>query len=246
MSKTVEQQNPPADFTFTVNVVGGNKEVVKMFETAGYPVSNTNFDAIVFTGGPDVHPLLYGQKLNPTTVCSIQRDLEDSQAYHKLNRIDFPKIGICRGAQFLCVKNGGSLWQNVNGHNVGPHFVDVEPYSIKQRVTSTHHQMMIPRDDMWIIGYATESTWKERDTVEGRHKVDPDTEMYQDPEIVFDYDTNSLMFQPHPEFDDKTAELFFRILHDMYAKEIYNRKLRLNEIKKAAEGSSFMKPGCDV
>lgn len=230
IAQVKQQEKAPSDFRFPVHVVG-NAEVAEMFRRNGYPVVERNFNMIVFTGGADVHPFLYGQKLNPTTNANVNRDLIDLKAFYALNQYEFPKVGICRGAQFLCIKSGGTLWQNVNGHNTGSHEVISDAYGIKSRMTSTHHQMLIPSPEDWVIAYAKEATFKEGESPD--HRYIPKTgDQDEDVEVAFSYNTNSLMFQPHPETDKTTEEFFFQLIRDMYHDEIWMKKRRAEEWRK--------------
>jgi hypothetical protein len=71
-------------------------------------------DLVVFAGGADVNPALYNERAMACTTFSQSRDQEEVRVYHTARRLGLPMFGICRGAQFLHVMNGGQLWQNVN------------------------------------------------------------------------------------------------------------------------------------
>lgn len=107
-------------------------------------------DVVIFPGGPDLPPSMYNEKPHPKTNLShthYQRfeDVFKQAANHDNCRM----VGICGGAQFLCVKAGGRLVQHVenhrgvSGHAVHGVYGDAD-------VTSAHHQMMRP--------YGTEHT----------------------------------------------------------------------------------------
>lgn len=73
-----------------------------------------NLDGIVFTGGQDVHPILYNenphQKLE--TVSPV-RDMSDLLWIHLALKKELPILGICRGEQFINVMYQGSLYQDL-------------------------------------------------------------------------------------------------------------------------------------
>lgn len=220
------QNSMPMD-KYRIFVVGGNQQVKDMFISEGHTIVDNlskPFDIAVFTGGSDVLPILYGQRLHPKTNFSVQRDLEDSEVFHGLP-IDKPKIGICRGAQFLCVKSGGSLWQNVDGHT-SYHDIEMFDGTVIKNVASTHHQMMIPPKDSWTIWTAIESTTRESVANDGSLvKYEPDWEKDPDPEVVFLYGTNSLCVQPHPEYNkDPFRKEFFRLVYEYFDKDVYPQK----------------------
>jgi gamma-glutamyl-gamma-aminobutyrate hydrolase PuuD len=101
-------------------------------------------DIVLFTGGEDVDPSLYGCEKHPTTYSNIQRDLEEKAIFEQVKPHQLC-LGICRGSQFLCVMNGGLLVQNVRGHaTFGTHQIGT-PYDFQTyEITSTHHQMQYP------------------------------------------------------------------------------------------------------
>src|ERR1019366_1982428 len=72
---------------------------------------------IVFTGGHDVWPELYNENVCWNTYHSVERDLYEGRMFEQAQEYDIPCVGICRGAQFLCVKAGGKLIQHSTGHS---------------------------------------------------------------------------------------------------------------------------------
>ncbi len=74
-------------------------------------------DGVVLSGGPDIHPCLYGQEEHPElgpTDLGLDR-FELGFVRRALER-DLPLLGICRGAELLNVARGGTLIQHVEGH----------------------------------------------------------------------------------------------------------------------------------
>jgi gamma-glutamyl-gamma-aminobutyrate hydrolase PuuD len=187
---------------FKVYVVGGGYQYLQMFLRQGYDGAKglDDCDIVCFTGGEDVHPSLYGEVLLPRTYSNITRDKREVAIYHRCVEAGIPMVGICRGAQFLNVMNGGKLWQDVNNHGIyGTHPAQDYMYNKTVDVTSTHHQMMIPNvDEALVLMTASMSTmkWSEQ----GRINL-PNNEN-DDVEAVWYEDTKSLCFQPHPEMDE--------------------------------------------
>jgi putative glutamine amidotransferase len=70
-------------------------------------------DHLVLSGGDDVHPRLYGQPITHALDLDLNRDRYErrllSRAIHRGLGVD----GICRGAQLLNVKLGGTLFQDL-------------------------------------------------------------------------------------------------------------------------------------
>lgn len=203
-----------------VFIVGGNQQYHRMFEMYGFEVTDSyqEADLVVFTGGADVSPNLYGEHKHPRTHSDIIRDANERELYAYIT--DKPKAGICRGGQFLNVMNGGKMYQDVDRHGiVGTHLaIDVRTGKEVQ-VSSTHHQMMRPSDTGEVLTIAGRSTYKEH-MVDGEvNRVDGLEE--NDVEVVLYPETKSLCFQPHPEFVAHSeeyrecADYFFECLEEI-------------------------------
>ena len=107
-------------------------------------VDVTGYDLVVFTGGEDVTPYLYGEEAHPSTGYSQMRDHVEEKMYRDCVEHGIAMTGICRGSQFLTVMNGGKLVQDIDGHGIyGTHPITAFGYGAVS-VTSTHHQMMYP------------------------------------------------------------------------------------------------------
>lgn len=185
-------------------------------------------DIVLFTGGPDIDPQLYGQTAIPETRFQVDRDKIDLEAWSRApdNAV---KVGICRGAQFLNVMNGGQLWQDVSGHR-RPHDIYDLVNNRKLMATSTHHQMMIPSEDAEIIAVAYEAGAKKTDKVHWLRTANTSVndKRFADCEVCWYPETLSFCFQPHPEHIGATKELkdyFFQRL--WYA-------VRYSELKQGA------------
>lgn len=105
---------------------------------------------VLFSGGADVNPALYGQAKD--ALCGPVEDHRD-EAELLLFRLamerNLPILGICRGNQLLNVALGGTLLQHVPGHAGTVHSVSVEKDSLLYpitgdlcRVNSSHHQVI--------------------------------------------------------------------------------------------------------
>lgn len=122
----------------------------------GSPVLAADIDGILFAGGEDVNPALYGEKPDPTVAINGPRDdSEMAQAESALEQ-GIPILGICRGSQLLNVRLGGSLVQDIPSqvpgalpHQAGNlHQITLTPGTqlaetvglTTMRVNSYHHQ----------------------------------------------------------------------------------------------------------
>jgi gamma-glutamyl-gamma-aminobutyrate hydrolase PuuD len=191
-------------------VIGGGLDYIRLMFQLGCDgaIGLDDADFVLFTGGADVNPEMYGEIPMAKTNFDRLRDNKEHLIYQGALDRKLPMVGICRGGQFLNVENGGKMWQHVTNHT-GNHaaFVEVPPFNDngKRRiiaVTSTHHQMMIPTDEAVVLLTANVCLEKNSPafTQLGKKQDSPDVE------VVFYPDTNCLCFQPHPEFRTAPAE----------------------------------------
>jgi gamma-glutamyl-gamma-aminobutyrate hydrolase PuuD len=113
----------------------------------------TDAELVLFTGGEDISPELYGE-VNLTSYTDAQRDLIEVGIYLKCIRWGVPMAGICRGSQFLRGVHGGKLYQHIEHHGIGGvHSASFAPcvYDLAIEnspepimITSTHHQAAVP------------------------------------------------------------------------------------------------------
>lgn len=73
---------------------------------------------IVFEGGADIDPALYGAKHTHTHWVSPSRDAWEKTCYDRAMEVGIPFIGLCRGHQLVAALNGGTLYQDI-GKEVG-------------------------------------------------------------------------------------------------------------------------------
>lgn len=204
--------------TFSVVGTASNHAVEHMMMYAGYSkVSEDLAKVIIFTGGVDVAPRLYKSAKNPETFSNNARDMADIIAWTRAaKKSDILKVGLCRGAQFLCVMNGGELWQDTDGHrgNIHPvNYLDEHGATVSTCVNSTHHQMMKPGGGIGVPGGCERWGWTYQATyrdeaISGKKKANYLLEG-PDNEILYYSASKSLCFQPHPEYSHtETRKLF--------------------------------------
>lgn len=71
-------------------------------------------DGVVFTGGDDINPALYGEEvLDVCEAIDNKRDTSDMALMKAAIEMDVPVLAICRGMQMLNVVQGGSLYQDL-------------------------------------------------------------------------------------------------------------------------------------
>lgn len=156
-------------------------------------------DFVLFTGGIDVNPALYGEERHTMTdVGQTARDDSDIDMYLFCLQKGIPMIGICRGAQFLHVMQpGGKLFQHVDNHNGNHNIMDLVENKMVQTVSSVHHQMVQAnvKNGMRILATAAKSMcrWKNKKDMEKGPNADIEAFFYRD--------TMVLGVQGHPEYE---------------------------------------------
>jgi putative glutamine amidotransferase len=166
----------PFRYVERVEAAGGRAVVLPPTAAADDAVLD-RVDAVVFAGGSDLDPQLYGEQAHPqTTGLRPERDAAELPLMRSALDRDLPLLGICRGMQLLSVVCGGSLEQHLpdvvghDGHRPSPgvyglHDVHLEPGSAVHgilgdhvSVPSYHHQGLDSPGSLRVTGYADDKT----------------------------------------------------------------------------------------
>ena len=188
-----------------------NKQLVNTIQEA---------DIVLFTGGADVDPSIYGKKAIEATWPSLRRDIYEKEFYEAM-RPDQLAIGICRGLQLFCALNGGNLVQDTTNHAGPDHTVKILETGDIFMVSSLHHQMVYPFDmpnsDYTILGISEHN----RSSYYAGDGIDPDViKNFGEPEIVLFHKEGkpvSFGIQGHPEMMSPNS-LFVQYENEMIEK----------------------------
>jgi gamma-glutamyl-gamma-aminobutyrate hydrolase PuuD len=148
----------PADYVRAVERAGGRPVLVPPSHDAIDETLDA-VDGLIFSGGSDLDPDLYGQEPHPETFgVAEERDRAELELLEAALARDLPVLAICRGSQVLNVAQGGDLVQHLpdvvgdekHKHTPGTfadHDVTIEPGTRLARllgehapVKSHHHQ----------------------------------------------------------------------------------------------------------
>jgi gamma-glutamyl-gamma-aminobutyrate hydrolase PuuD len=148
----------PQDYVNAIEKAGGRPLLVPPSDD-GIGETLDALDGVIFSGGSDLDPEMYGQEAHPETYGIVeQRDRAELALLEAALARDMPVLAICRGSQILNVALGGDLVQHLpdvvgdekHKHTPGEyadHEVDVHPETrlgalLGERapVKSHHHQ----------------------------------------------------------------------------------------------------------
>lgn len=174
-------------------------------------------DLILFTGGEDVSPDYYGQNQGKHTNINRERDERESRAWNLPYHI--PRLGICRGMQFINVKVGGLLVQHVENHNKEHDifFPSKNRYedSLVLPITSSHHQMVYPftmkKNNYDILAYS--NYFKSTIYLDGDNEqmlLDP---KFVETEVISYPNHNAFGIQGHPEWMDLNSNTVSHLIY---------------------------------
>ena len=103
----------PADYVRAVERAGGRALLVPPSDD-GVDETLEALDGLIFSGGSDLDPELYGQEAHAETSGVVRnRDTAELALLEAALERDMPVLAICRGSQVLNVARGGDLVQHL-------------------------------------------------------------------------------------------------------------------------------------
>jgi gamma-glutamyl-gamma-aminobutyrate hydrolase PuuD len=177
------------------------------------------YKLVMFTGGEDVSPELYGET-SPLGMCFTNRlrDKREAAIFAVALKHGIKMTGICRGTQFINVMSGGRMMHDIKGHGTGhnTHRMETSKGEVID-VNSFHHQMIIPPEDGYVIGWA-------KDRLSDRYIGDKDQPVEwngPETEIVLIPRTLCCGVQWHPEWMLKNEDgyIYYNNLVERFMKK---------------------------
>lgn len=100
-------------------------------------------DGLIFTGGEDISPLLYGENpISQIGAVSFVRDKFEMCLFKSAREHHLPIMGICRGMQLINVALGGTLYQDINKQIEG----SLGHRSFNKNLEQPHHKVSLTKD----------------------------------------------------------------------------------------------------
>jgi len=170
-------------------------------------------DLVMFTGGADVDPRLYGGVHTDISFITPDRDRVEEVVFNLCLKHGIKMTGICRGFQFLNVMCGGKMYQHINHHGGVSHNVLFPATGQEAMVTSTHHQLVMPPKN------AVPVAWSEPNLSD--IYIGPDTTSIKGPAhetesaIYPEYNTFGVQFHPEMMGEGMPGRMYYeRVLSD--------------------------------
>ena len=192
-----------------------------------FKLNSEQFSLIVFTGGSDVSPDLYGDT-SPDGVCRSdpERDKMEAALFNfARHRVNIKMVGICRGMQFLNVMSGGKLIHDLKGHGGLNHNVLARDAEEPFIVNSWHHQMCVPHKETHILAWS-------KTNLSDRYIGNKDEPIdYKGPEVeaiyIPQYQAIGVQWHPEtikPDSGDKSRSWFKFLIKDIISKNVHEFK----------------------
>lgn len=117
-----ERTGVNAAYLRSVLAAGGVPVILSPLLGAAYAARALDgVEALLFTGGEDIHPAWYGAEPSPHLhPPSRERDLFELALFAAARQREQPILGICRGVQLINVALGGTLYQDLPTERPGP------------------------------------------------------------------------------------------------------------------------------
>jgi len=111
------------NYTRSVRLAGGIPILLPFdLEPEEAAASVENLDGILFSGGPDIAPVSYGQQpLSAVKMFCSKYDRAELAVFAAAQARRLPVFGICRGSQLVNIALGGSLVQDIATQRKGAH-----------------------------------------------------------------------------------------------------------------------------
>ena len=174
-----------------IEAAGGIPVVLPITDKSGVRALIPHLNGILFSGGIDVAPWLYGEEPLPGIGSwDIARDEWEIELCNRAWSAKLPMLGICRGCQLMNVARGGTLIQDIQHtvpkallhsssvpHDEFCHHIEIDKKSVlftlfsteKLLVNSFHHQAIAePAEDFKVTARSQDGIIEGLEAKDGR------------------------------------------------------------------------------
>ena len=93
-----------------IYLVQGWVDYINWIENAKLVKTIEEADLVLFEGGEDVSPYLYGDVTHPSTHTSKERDMYEVKIFRKAQELGKKCLGVCRGLKMWSSLNKVNSW----------------------------------------------------------------------------------------------------------------------------------------
>jgi putative glutamine amidotransferase len=205
------------------------KDFYPQLETIKSSSQVENFDLVIFSGGSDINPEIYGERNTYSGAIDKKRDGIETEMFHYATGLGKQILGVCRGHQLINVLLGGNLYQDIflctgkaHIHSGALTFSDGSVLGkFFSKVNSMHHQAIRSLGNI----FPTSSVGNIIESLESRDK-------------------KIITTQFHPEFMGESSRLFFNYLLELTRNNMSEsaKEIKKRIIKKSPETTAFDSP----
>lgn len=103
-----------------------------------------HLDGLIFTGGQDVSPLVFGEDPLPELQdVYLARDQWEIALFHAAQNYQVPILAVCRGLQLVNSILGGSVYQDYKYYPKSPDQPPVQHVQVHSHMTDPHHSVTL-------------------------------------------------------------------------------------------------------
>ena len=131
-------------------------------------------DGIIFTGGPDVRPSLFGEDIIPSCgAINDERDAFEIKLYKMAMAADKSILGVCRGVQVMNIAEGGNIYQDIysqSGTMLAHHTLDGKRafHSVSVTSEAAFDKIKLSKNEFTVNSYHHQSV---KDLAEGYEAI---------------------------------------------------------------------------
>lgn len=151
---TLHRSDMPNDYVKAILAAGGLPVIFPLCgDEPAWKEMIDMVDGVVFTGGGDIDPALFGEELHPATNEIIpQRDRQEIWMVHYVKSTGKPYLGICRGIQVIACAEGGTLYQDIKDQF--PTTIDHAQFNTRADIA--HHVSIAPDSILHAVSGTTD------------------------------------------------------------------------------------------
>lgn len=148
-----------SDYIDIVKKAGGIAVIIPIYEDNEAALELVDrLDGVLISGGNDVSPLQYGQRISYAGGLCEERDTQDFAVIRRACERGIPVFGICRGIQAINVVFGGTLHQDLGKKGYLPHALDHvgarnTPVHTVQLAEQSAFAKALGKREVWVNSY---------------------------------------------------------------------------------------------